>query len=476
MQPSVWNRLAEEIGRLESAVRELPVLPDLSAAELRAELTARYRFDAPRPLAAVTEDVIRLLRRGIVHVTHPRYFGLFNPSVLEGAIVGDVLAAAFNPQLAAWSHAPAAIEIERHTLRCFSAVLGLDPDATTATFTAGGAEANLQAVLAAIAHRFPETGAAGLMGLERRPAIYVTGESHHSFVKIARMTGLGTASLRQIPTTPGNVLDVAALERRIERDRREERIEPLVIVGTAGTTSAGLVDPLAEIAAVAARAGAWFHVDAAWGGAAALSPKLWGVLDGIQRADSITWDAHKWLSVPMGAGMFFCRHPQAVARAFAASTSYMPPPAGSDTVDPYVTTAQWTRRAIGLKVFMVLAQLGLDGYRALIERQAEMGDLLREKLRQAGWTAVGDTPLPVVCFTHPDLEGEKVTTAEILQEVYRRRNVWISDVELRGRRVLRACITSFRTDPSDVSCLIDELEHARHAAREAGTTATTGAS
>jgi hypothetical protein len=89
---------------------------------------------------------------------------------------------------------------------------------------------------------------------------------------------------------------------------------------------------------------------------------------------------------------------------------------------------------------------------------------------------VGDTPLPVVCFTHPDLEGEKVTTAEILQEVYRRRNVWISDVELRGRRVLRACITSFRTDPSDVSCLIDELEHARHAAREAGTTATTGAS
>jgi glutamate/tyrosine decarboxylase-like PLP-dependent enzyme len=235
-----------------------------------------------------------------------------------------------------------------------------------------------------------------------------------------------------------------------------------MVVGTAGTTGAGLIDPLPQIAETTRQFGLWFHVDAAWGGSAALSSRLRSAIRGVEEADSVTWDAHKWLSVPMGAGMFFCRHPEAVKRAFAISTSYMPQAIGEQAVDPYVATAQWSRRLIGLKVFMALAELGLDGYGAMIEGQAALGDHLRDRLRGIGWLIRNDTPLPVVCFSHPDLQRGALTTAQILETIYERGRVWISDVLLGGQeRVLRACITSFRSTEEDIECLIQELEHAR---------------
>lgn len=193
-----------------------------------------------------------------------------------------------------------------------------------------------------------------------------------------------------------------------------------------------------------------------------LSSPLRPAILGIEKADSVTWDAHKWLSVPMGAGMFFCRHPEAVKRAFAISTSYMPHESDDQTVDPYAATAQWSRRLIGLKVFMALAELGLDGYGAMIERQAALGDHLRNRLRDTGWLIRNDTPLPVVCFSHPDLQRGGLTTGQMLETIYARGRVWISDVLLGGQeRVLRACITSYRSTEADIECLIEELEHAR---------------
>jgi glutamate/tyrosine decarboxylase-like PLP-dependent enzyme len=275
------------------------------------------------------------------------------------------------------------------------------------------------------------------------------------------MTGLGTHALHEIPTDRNFTMDVGALESQIEADR-ETGCYPLMIVGTAGTTGAGLVDPLAQIAEVASRSHLWFHVDAAWGGSAVLSPRLRPVLNGIERADSVTWDAHKWLSVPMGAGMFFCRHPEAVKRAFAISTSYMPAETGDNTVDPYATTAQWSRRMMGLKVFMALAEIGLEGYGKLIERQVALGDQLRYRLQETGWLIRNKTELPVICFSHPDIQNGIISTSKIIDRIYKRGRAWISDVILGGReRVLRACITSFRSNESDIECLIEELENAR---------------
>jgi glutamate/tyrosine decarboxylase-like PLP-dependent enzyme len=457
---SVWEQLIAEIQDFTAGVCDLPVRPHVTPSEVRTDLESRYDFAAPVPLAAVAADVSRLLRAWTVHVTHPRYFGLFNPSVRQAGIVADALAALYNPQLATWSHAPAANEMERLTLRCFAQALGFQPDSVLANFTSGGAEANLSAVLAALAHHFPEAEDAGVFGSKSRPAIYLTGESHHSFVKIARMTGIGTGALHQVPTTGQFVLDVDALTRRIQADI-QAGWHPLMVVGTAGTTGAGLIDPLLQIADVARQLDLWFHVDAAWGGSAVLSPRLKPALAGIESADSVTWDAHKWLSVPMSAGMFFCRHPDAVKRAFAISTSYMPQEVG-DTTDLYTATTQWSRRAIGLKVFMSLAELGVEGYAGLIEHQADMGSFLRTRLGETGWIVRNETPLPVVCFSHPDIQNRHLTTGKILETIYARRRVWISDVVLGGQeRVLRACITSFDTREPDIECLIEELELAR---------------
>lgn len=458
---SVWTRLMAEIEDFTTGVRNLPVLPHVIPSEVRIELESRYNFEEPVPLEVVTADVIRLLRAWTVHVTHPRYFGLFNPSVRQASIVADTLVALYNPQLATWSHAPVANEIESITLHCFANALGFDPKTTLANFTTGGAEANLSAVLAALAHHFPDAEEAGVVGLKTRPAIYLTGETHHSFVKIARMTGIGTGALHEIPTSQQFTLDVGALTRRIQVDLRGGW-HPLLVVGTVGTTGAGLIDPLPQIADVAERFGIWFHADAAWGGSAVLSPQLKPVVAGIERADSVTWDAHKWLSVPMGAGMFFCRHQQAAKRAFAISTSYMPREASEDIIDQYAATMQWSRRAIGLKVFMALAELGVGGYGELIEHQTAMGNLLRARLRETGWIIRNETPLPVVCFSHPDIQSGLLTTDRILETIYARGHVWISDVVLGGQeRVLRACITSFRSEESDIQCLIEELEYAR---------------
>lgn len=465
----VWQRVIAEIESFRNGIRDLPVSRAPEPRALRSELAARYDLDRPVPLDALVADVSRLLRTWSVHVTHPRYFGLFNPSVRMAAIIGDALAALYNPQLAVWSHAPAAQELEHLVLRRFTEALGLDPETTASNFTTGGAESNLSAVLAALAHAVPEAGRQGLGAIRARPVIYLGEESHHSFVKIARMTGLGTDVLRTVPTTRRFAMDVGALAERVRADIAAG-FRPLMIVATAGTTATGAIDPLPRVAAIAREHGAWFHVDAAWGGAAVLSPRLRDALAGIELADSVTWDAHKWLSVPMGAGMFFCRHPDAVRRAFDITTSYMPAET-PEVDDPYRTTVQWSRRAIGLKVFLSVAELGLPGYGELVDRMARMGDRLRERLREAGWIVANDTPLPVVCFTHPSVERGDVTPAAILAILNARGRVWISQVTpAGGPALLRACITSYLTDEGDLECLVEELE----IARAAGGAATRG--
>lgn len=453
----LWSSIAAEIADFRHRIRDLPVIPDTTPESLRAELEPRYRFEGPIPLETLAADVMRLLRTHQVHVTHPRYFGLFNPQVREAGIVADTLAALYNAQLAVWSHSPAANELERLALRVLARRIGYDPDGMLAQFTSGGAEANFCAVVTALAHRFPTWAAEGAAALGTRPALYVSSESHHSFVKIAKLTGLGTASVREAPATAGFALDPVALEQLIEADRLAGW-SPLLIVGTAGTTAAGIIDPLPALAAVAGRTGAWFHADAAWGGGALMSDRLRPHLDGIALADSVTWDAHKWLSVPMGAGMFYCRHPAAVRQAFAAVHSYMPVATPGGTVDNFQVTPQWSRRATGLKVFMALAELGVEGYGRLVEHQAEMGATLRAKLTAAGWTLVADTPLPVVCFTHPDIEAGRISIDDVIRRVYLSRQTWISPVILAGTtRALRACITSYETEPRDLDALVVEL-------------------
>jgi aromatic-L-amino-acid decarboxylase len=464
--PELLDATAADVVEHLARVPERPVAPaaPTDPRAVRGWLTSTYDFEQPRPAPAVVADVLERLQQWTVHTTHPRYFGLFNPTPTAAGIAGELLAAGVNPQLAAWSHAPAAAETEQHVLGFIAARLGLPATTLAGNVTTGGAEANLTAVLLALTRAFPAYATEGLRSLDAQPVFYASAESHLAWVKIAHATGLGRDALRLVAVDDRLRLDVDELDRLVAADRAAGH-RPFLIVGTAGTTGAGALDPLEPLADLAAEHGAWFHADAAWAGAIALSDRLRPLLAGVERADSVTVDAHKWLSVPMGAGMILTRHPDVLAQTFRLTTAFMPT-AVHDAADPYTTSLQWSRRFAGLKIFLALAVAGRTSYAAQIERDTALGEQLARRLADDGWQLVNDTPLPVVCFSHPDTHALEPQAsfdwhARIAERVIGSGQAWISAARLAGRPALRACITSYRTTAHDIDQLVTTLAHAR---------------
>ena len=445
----LWRHVAEAIERYAGDLASLPVAPELSPEKIRAALACCTFREKMAPLAAV-DFVARGLTQWQVHTSHPRYFGLFNPAPTAMGIAADTLAAAFNPQLAAWSHSPFAVELEAHLVRAFGALFGYET--TDGTFCSGGAEANHTALLTALTRAFPQYLTAGARGFSQPPVFYVSAESHHSFLKAARITGIGSAAIRQVPTDDNLKMSMSSLRDMIREDRLLG-MAPFLVVATAGTTNAGVIDRLQEAGAIAAEEKLWYHVDAAWGGAAALVPELRHLLNGIALADSITFDPHKWLSVPMGMGLYLTKHGDVLANTFHTQNAYMPrDAAGLEIVDPYQHSMQWSRRFTGLKLFLSLLVAGWDGYAAAIRQQTAMGALLREELRGAGWRIENDTELPVVCFS-----GQGVDAESMVRQIVESGQAWISTTVIGGRTVLRACITHYATRREDVRSLVSAL-------------------
>ena len=447
--------LARHIDAYLARLGEAPLFCEATPEEIRRHL-GRYDFAQPCPPEQLFHDVTSMLWRWGEHAGNPRHLGLFRPTVDRTAVVAEALAALYDPNLATWGFSPAAAEIERHVLRVLGARIGFDVDTGAAHFTSGGQESNHTAVVVALTAKFPEAGASGLRALDAQPVLYLSEEAHHSFQKVAHSTGLGRAALRPVPVDASLRMDVSALRERLRSDRAEG-LAPFLVAGTAGTTNAGVIDPLEELAAVCRDEGLFFHVDAAWGGAAAVSERLRPALAGIERADSVSWDAHKWLSVPVAAGMFFCRDRAPVEAAFGVHAAYVPPKRDAQAQDGLRTSLQWSRRFMGLKVFMVLAEQGIAGVAKRIDHQAAMGEELRALLRGRGFTLLNETPLPVVCFTHPRLDHER-DGRRIVHDLARAGTAWISETRLRGRvPALRACITNFDTGPGDLARLVDGL-------------------
>lgn len=456
---ALWGHVVEAVEAYARDLDTLRVAPRLDPAAFRARL-ASLQFDTPMDPGEAVDLVVGFLRHDQVHTPHPRYFGLFNPAPTTMGIAADTLVAAFNPQMAAWSHSPFAAECERHLVRTLGSRFGWPAARVDGTFTSGGAEANHTAVLCALTHAFPEFAGEGLRALGGQPTLYVSGQAHDSLLKAARLCGLGTAAAREVPVDEGLCLRPDLLAEAVARDRRDGA-RPFLAVGTAGTTGAGAIDPLAATAEVCAREGLWFHVDAAWGGAAALVPELAGQLAGVDRADSITFDAHKWLSVPMAAGVFLTRHPAILERTFRVSAPYMPKEAeGLDVHDPFAHSMQWSRRFTGLKVFLSLAVAGFEGYAEAIRGMTRRGDELRGALGRAGFKVVNRTPLPLVCFVDGgDPRGER--SSALVRAVIESGRAWVSTVALPRCTAVRACITNYATTTADVEALVQAMVDAR---------------
>ncbi|SRR5579875_535920 len=455
--------LTRDLARANESIARGPVVPDFDPVAFKKEL-AGFDFQAPRPFDEILSWTIAQMEHGLVHVTHPRYFGLYNPSPTFASQCADRIAAVFNPQLATATTSPAAVEIESHVISSVARRAGLPPDAA-GHFTTGGSEANCTALICALTAANPRFGSEGARAFEGPPVVYISRESHLAWIKIAHQVGIGRCAVRLVETDGAGRMSPRALEAALKADRARGCV-PVMIVATAGTTNAGMIDPLAPCSEIARHSGLWLHVDAAWGGALIASDSLRHVLGEIDQADSITIDAHKWFATTMGCGMFITRHPSVLTSAFHVSTGFMP--SNVPNRDPYVTSVQWSRRFLGLRLFMSLAAAGWSGYARHVEKSIRLIELIKARLLAQGWSVLNDSPLAVLCVQPPPgSQPPRAITARVLAS----GRAWVAAAMFEGNEVIRICATHGETAVEDAFELINALELAARAGAGAQATA-----
>jgi glutamate/tyrosine decarboxylase-like PLP-dependent enzyme len=455
-QRLTWdNNLTTILAAADQRVRQGAVTPTLDRDSFTTEL-AEFDFARPVPFGDLLGWTVAQMEHGLVHMNHPRYLGLFNPPPTFPAQCADRIAATFNPQLASITTSPAAVAIEAHVARSVARRAGL-PDKAVGHFTSGGSEANDTALICALTRAEPGFAITGSRAFSGQPVFYISKDSHLAWIKIAHMAGIGRSAARLVATDGTGRMSMEALSLAIAADQRNGCI-PVMVVATAGTTNAGMIDPLAASGDIARQVGLWYHIDAAWGGALIASERLRGLLTGIETADSITIDAHKWFATTMGCGMFLTAHPQALSAAFNVSASFMP--SHAPALDPYMTTVQWSRRFLGLRLFLSLGAGGWAGHGANVERAVELGRSLAHSARERGWLLANEPGLAVVCLEPP---AGSPPVRDIVLQVLKSGGAWISAAQFEGRDVVRACVTHSETSLADIEAVVALLEQARTA-------------
>jgi glutamate/tyrosine decarboxylase-like PLP-dependent enzyme len=445
--------LTRELAHAQGRVGRGSVTSTLDIARLEAEL-AGFDFVQPQSIESLLAWSIAQLECGVVHMNNPRYFGLFNPAANFPAQCADRIAGAFNPQLASSGSSPAPVRIEAHLIRALAARAGI-PAGAGGHFTVSGSEANYTAVVCALTRANPRFGAEGVRAFAGPVTLYTSRDCQPAWHKIAHQSGIGRAALRLIATDGEGRMDAQVLGETLERDRRQGLI-PVLLSATAGTTGAGAIDPLARCAALAREHGLWYHVDAAWGGAALASERLRGLLAGIELADSITIDAHKWFATTMACGMFITTHPAVLSEAFRVTTDFMP--SSQASLDPYLNSVQWSRRFMGLRLFLALGAAGWVGYGAHVERAVEVAACAEAQLSARGWTIANRSSLAVLCVVPP---AGSAPIREIVRRVLASGRAWVAATSFEGREVVRICVTHGETSVADVDELVRALESAR---------------
>ncbi len=443
--------LTEALAGALTRVQAGPVMPTIDMAALRAELDA-MDFDAPRPIEEVLRWSIERMEHGIVQMSNPRYFGLFNPGANFPAQCADRIVGAFNPQLASSASSPMPVALENHLIRAVAHRAGMSRDAT-GHFATGGSEANGTSLICALTAANPGFARDGARAFTGAPRFYTSRECHIAWLKIAHQTGIGRSALRLVDTDGSGRMSPEALARSIAADRSSGDV-PVMIVATAGTTGGGMVDPLHACADIAVREKLWYHVDAAWGGSALASDRLRGLLSGIERADSITLDAHKWLATTMGCALFITAHGALLSEAFHASTSFMPSSVAG--VDPYLNSVQWSRRFLGLRLFLALATAGWAGLGAHVERAVAVIERVRQRLEAEGWTVANASELAVLDVLPPGA----LEVRALVRHVVSSGRAWVAPTTFEGRDVVRICATNGETSDQDVDELIAALSSA----------------
>jgi aromatic-L-amino-acid/L-tryptophan decarboxylase len=438
-------RLIDHINDFFSSLPDRPV-----------QLPAEQRTYGPLhdPMPELGEDPAKLLdeicsemvAKGF-HVPSANYFGLMNPTPTYMGVLGEALVAALNPQLATLARSQLASKIELETLRWIGERVGW-PGEFSGTFTSGGNEANFSGMALALAAKFPASVEEGVASIGRQPVAYASAESHHSLDKSAGLLGIGRKALRRIPVNANAQLDPQALEQTILQDQAAGK-KPFCVVATAGTTNSGTVDDIVAISAICRRYDLWLHVDGAYGASAIMSDQHRDLVRGIELADSIAIDPHKWLSVPFAAGIVLTRHPALLERAFSVASPYMPKAAGATLPDNARISTQWTRRMNSLKLWMTLRVHGRRGYEELIDRQLKLAQNFVSWIKGSEDFELATNPtLPIVTFRLKGVPADRLSEAHarIVDQVTHDGQRWISETVVNGGSVMRMMIISYLTE------------------------------
>src|SRR5580700_8320364 len=394
------------------------------------------------------DEVFREMVDKGFHVPSGNYFGLMNPTPTYIGIMAEALVAALNPQLATVKRSQLASKIEHEAVRWMGERVSW-PDEFNGTFTSGGNEANFTGFALALAAKFPNAIEEGIASIGSQPVLYSSDEAHHSIDKSAGLLGLGRKALRRIAVNKNVQLDPQILERTIEADLASGN-KPFCVVATTGTTNSGAVDDIAAIAEVCRRRDLWLHVDGAYGGSAIFSDQHRDLLRGIEKADSIAIDPHKWLAMPLAAGVVLTCHPEMLERAFAVAAPYMPKAAEAKGIDNSRISSQWTRRMNSLKLWLTLRVHGRKAYEEHIDRQLGLAQGFASWIRASEhFELAAPQILPIVAFRFKANRSQQNLAeahASIVEEVTRDGRRWISETSVNGRSVLRMMVISYLTE------------------------------
>jgi glutamate/tyrosine decarboxylase-like PLP-dependent enzyme len=461
----IGHQLVDQIAALLESIPDRPVTRDESPSAIRDALGLNGPLpqDGEDP-AVLLDGLARLIADHSLFNGHPRFFGYITSSPAPIGMLGDLLASALNPNVGGWLLGPAASEIEGQTVRWIAELIGYPTDCG-GLLVSGGNMANFVCFLAARTAGAPWDVRADGVNDGSRPALrcYASAETHTWIQKAADLTGIGTAGIRWIPTDDRLRMNVALLAERLAADKAAGD-RPFIVVGTAGSVSTGVVDPLVEIGELCREQGVWFHVDGAYGGFAAAVPGASSDLQALANADSVAVDPHKWLYAPLEAGCALVRDAEALRRAFL----YHPPyyhfeKKGTNYVD---FGPQNSRGFRALKVWLALRQAGASGYRRMIGEDIALSRAMADAVAAHPELELVTQDLSITTFRYVpgDLRGNDSQAARdyvdalnraLLDALQHGGEVFVSNAVISGRYLLRACIVNFHTALADVRAVPD---------------------
>jgi aromatic-L-amino-acid decarboxylase len=413
-------------------------------------LTALGLPETPSPALAVLDDAALALDESLAQ-PRPRFFAFVGSSALEIAVIGDALASCFDPNLASW--AAAATEIERQAVDWVAAFVGYP--AAGGSFTSGGTVSNVTALAAARERASPGARRDGIGG--RRLAVYCSEEAHYSVTRAAELLGIGSRGVRALPIDAERHLVADEVAAAIDRDRAEG-VVPVAVIATAGTTLTGAVDPMDALADVCDEHRVWLHVDGAYGLPAAAAPSAAALFAGVERADSVSIDAHKWLFVPKACGVVLVRRREDLEVALAHEEDYFP----HERDEPHAVdiTLEYSRPFRALKLWLGFRAHGAAAFRDAIEQNLAQARLLYDAVvADAELEAVcGPPPLSIVPFRHvpPGVTDLDDHNGRLVQRLQEGGEVWVAPARIDGKVCLRPCLVNFRTTDDDVLALVEQ--------------------